>query len=218
MRGASWVLAILGLSVQAASAGTVTFYGQEVPTATNSIIYVIDLSGSMNGGRAEFIGLDGQTTTGAKLDRAKTELIRSIQGLTTDMEFNLIAYDCDLLRWFPAKQRAEPGPKASAISWVGSLRPGGATGTGPAVAAALADKSNFTVVLLSDGAPNCIGSGWVDDFGAPGGIVDGHLSMILSNNTQGAKIHCFGIDAYGEFEQFMRDVASNTGGRYYPVP
>ena len=217
MRAASWVLVVLGLSARAAAAGTIVFYGQEVPTETTSIIYVVDLSGSMNGGRTDFTGLDGQATTGSKLDRAKVELIRSIQTLSEDVEFNVFAYDCDLRRWSPSRLRAEPGAKQSAISWVGLLSAAGATGTGPAVAAALGDKSNFTVVLLSDGAPNCIGSGWVDEFGTSGGVIGGHLSMIQSNNTQGTKIHCFGIAAYGEFERFLRDVASTSGGRYYSV-
>ncbi len=179
-------------------------YDEEIPTKSESIIYVIDISGSMGWDSMPYTGLDGQQTSGPRIDRAKVELIRSIQSLSSEFEFNVLAYDCDIRRWSAGKQKAEPGPKASAISWVGALRPIGATGTGPATAAALQDKNNFTVVLLSDGAPNC-------------GAND-HLAMIQAANTQRAAIHAFGIACYGSFEQFMRDVASTSGGRYYAVP
>lgn len=182
-------------------------YDEEIPTKTESIIYVLDISGSMGWDSMPYTGLDGQQTSGPRIDRAKVELIRSIQALSSEFEFNVFAFDCDIRRWSAGKQRAEPGPKASAIAWVGALQPTGATGTGPAVAAALQDKDNFTVVLLSDGAPNC---------GANG--TSGHLSMIQAANTQGASIHTFGIACYGEFERFMRDIASTSGGRYYAVP
>jgi hypothetical protein len=182
-------------------------YDEDIPTKTQSIWYVIDISGSMGWDSQSYTGLDGQTRTGDRLDRAKVELVKSIQGLSRDFEFNIIAYDCDLRRWSPSKQRAEPGPKAQAIAWTMNLQPLGATGTGPATAAALGDKNNFTVVLLSDGAPNCGASS-----------TNGHLRMIQGANTQGAAIHTFGIACYGEFERFMRDVATTSGGRYHPVP
>jgi hypothetical protein len=137
------------------------------------------------------------------------ECIKSIQALPKEFEFNVFAFDCGLRRWSASKQKADPGPKASAVSWVGHLSTGDATGTGPAVATALSDKANFTVVLLSDGAPNCPFYG--DE-------IRQTLNMILAADTQRAAIHCFGIACYGEFEQFMRDVASRTGGRYYAVP
>ncbi len=75
------------------------------------------------------------------------------------------------------------------------------------MATALDDKSNLLVVLLSDGAPNCGADGF-----------SGHLSMIQSADTQHAVIDCFGISCYGDFEQFMRDVASTSGGVYFSIP
>lgn len=189
---------------------TPTIYDEDLPTTTESIIYVLDISGSMDWGVGPYTGLDGNPTSGTRLDRAKAELIRSIQGLTEDFKFNVFAYDCDLQRWSPARQQAVPAAKASASGWVSSRQAMGATGTGPAVAAALGDKDNFCVVLLSDGAPNCIGYS--------SGSIAQHRAMIRAANTQGAVIHCFGIGAYGEFEQFLRDVARDSGGQYFPVP
>lgn len=186
---------------------TPKLYDEEIPTKSDSIIYVIDISGSMDWDSRSYTGLDGSTRYGTRMERAKVELIKSIQALSRDFEFNCFAFDCDLRRWSASKQKAEPGPKASAVGWVSNLQPQGATGTGPAVASALGDKTNYTVVLLSDGDPNC---------GANG--ASGHLRMIQAANTQGAVIHCFGISCYGSFEQFMRAIASTSGGRYIPVP
>ena len=184
-----------------------TIYDEEIPTKSDSIIYALDVSGSMGWDSRSYTGLDGSTQYGTRMDRAKVELIKSIQALSREFEFNCLAFDCSIYRWSAQKQRAEPGPKAAAVAWVGQLQPMGATGTGPAVASALSDKTNFTVVLLSDGAPNCGASG-----------AAGHLRMIQAANTQGAVIHTFGIACYGSFEQFMREIASTSGGRYIPVP
>jgi hypothetical protein len=186
------------------------FYDEDIPTQDDSIIYVLDISGSMDWGNQSFTGLDGQPTSGTLLDRAKVELIRSIQALSDNFLFNVFAFDCDIQRWSAARQRAVPAAKASACGWVSSRRAMGATGTAPAVSAALADRDNHTVVLLTDGAPNCIGDDW-------SATVDDHRRMIKQANLQQASIHCFGIGAYGVFEQFLRNVASDNNGRYYAV-
>ena len=183
------------------------FYDEDIPVKTDSIIYVIDVSGSMSWDDHTYTALDGSQQSGPRIDRAKVEMIKSIQALPKEFSFNVLSYDCDIYRWSASKQKADPGPKASAIQWTSNLEPMGATGTGPAVATALGDKDNLTVVLLSDGAPNC----GANDF-------SGHLRMIQSANSQHATIHCFGISCYGSFEQFMRDVASTSGGRYFGVP
>ena len=71
----------------------------------------------------------------------------------------------------------------------------------------LQESANLTILLTSDGNPNC---------GAAG--TSGHLTMILNANTQGAAIHTFGIQAGGIFRQFLIDVAAQTGGTYTDVP
>ena len=184
-------------------------YGEDVPIKNNSVIFVIDTSGSMDMGTGSFTGLDGQPTSGSRLDRAKIELTRAISGLTDNISFNCLHYGCDVSAWQPSRVKADAAHKASAIGWVGALYADDATGTGPAMAQALAEKDNMTVVLLSDGSPNCIG--WND------GSIQQHLNMINQNNTQKASISCFGIGAYGRFEQFLRDVAADNSGQYYSV-
>jgi hypothetical protein len=181
-------------------------YDEDLPMEELSIIYVVDISGSMWCSCPDWTGLDGNVESGNRLDRAKVELVRSISALTENYTFNIIAYHCAMRQWRPTRDKATPPNKADASAWVMALHPGGGTGTGPAAALALADKDNYTVALLSDGWPGCMGGGMA-----------AHLQMILASDTQGAQVHTFGINTYGSAEQFLRDVATNTGGTYFPV-
>jgi len=182
-------------------------YDEELPVEELSIIYVVDISGSMWHSCPPFTGLDGNSTNGNRLDRAKVEIIRSISALTENYTFNIISYHCSMVQWRPERADAIAPNKADASGWTMALYPGGGTGTGPATALALSDKDNYTVALLSDGWPGC---------STPGGMA-GHLQTIALSNTQGAKIHTFGISTYGAAEQFLRDIATTSGGVYYPV-
>ena len=182
-------------------------YGEEIDTETDTIFYVIDQSCSMGWDTQSYTTLDGNTASGPRMARAKAELNRSIMGLSDNFEFNIISFDCGTRQWSGAMQEANDANKQSAVAWVNSLQPGGATGTGPATASALGDKDNMTVVLLTDGAPNC---------GANGS--NGHRSMIRNANTQGATINVFGIAASGSYRAFCQGVASDSGGSYFDVP
>jgi hypothetical protein len=181
-------------------------YDEDIPTKTDSIIFVLDISGSMNYGESSYTGLDGNPTSGTKLERAKMELTRCILGLKDTFQFNIIAFDCDITNWMPARQQATPAMKASAVGWTNRIQARGATGTGPATAKALAEKDNFTVVLLTDGYPNCIGN--------RDGSMEEHRRMIRAANTQAAVIDVFGIQAYADMEEFCKNVAHDSGGKY----
>ena len=67
-------------------------YDEELPVEELSIIYVVDISGSMWHSCPPFTGLDGNSTNGNRLDRAKVEIIRSISALTENYTFNIISY------------------------------------------------------------------------------------------------------------------------------
>ena len=182
-------------------------YGEEIPAESDTIYYVLDISGSMDWDPASYTGVDGQVRVGPRIDRAKAELVRSILGLARNFSFDVVAYDCSTLAWRPSLQPADDGNKQAAIAWVQALYPRGATGTGPATALALGDKQNKTVVLLTDGAPNCGASS-----------MSGHRSMIRAANTQGARVHVFGIAASGAYRAFCQGVAADNGGGYHDVP
>lgn len=184
-----------------------TFFGEEIDSENDTIFYVLDISGSMGWDNQSYTRPDGTQASGPRIDRAKAELIRSIQGLSENFKFNIIAYDCGTRQWQGSMQEANDANKAAATAWVSGHRPTGATGTGPAAASALGDKDNMAVVLLTDGAPNC---------GASGN--SGHRSMIANANTQGATVNVFGIAASGSYRSFCQGVASDNGGSYVDVP
>ena len=184
-----------------------TFFGEPIQTETDTIFYVIDRSGSMSNDYQSFVNEDGMLTQGTKMDRSKAEIIRSIMGLSENFKFNILSYNCTTTMWEADLQVANASNKSRAVAWVRELVASGRTGTGPASALALSDKMNMSVVLLTDGAPNCGANGF-----------DGHRSMIRNQNTQGATINVFGIAASGEYRAFCQGVAGDSGGGYFDVP
>ena len=195
-------------------------YGEEIESETDTIFYVIDISGSMDWDNQSYTTLDGSRATGTRMERAKTELSRSIMGLSQNFKFNVIAYDCGTRMWQREMKEANDANKAAALGWVRGLQPVGATGTGPATAQALgADRSNMSVVLLTDGAPNCgvpEDNNWYN--WSESAVIAGHRRMINNGNAQRATINVFGIAASGAYRSFCVAVASDSGGSYFDVP
>lgn len=168
------------------------FFGEEIESSNDTIYYVIDCSISMS--------------RYGRLERAQAELIRSIQGLSPNMRFNVIAYSCSLHSWSPGLRQATPDAKAGAIQWTYGLKADGGTGTGPAVALALSDRDCMAVALLTDGGPTC------------GMEFEEHRIMIRNANHQHAPVNVFGIDARRRYRDFCLAVAQDSGGTYVDVP
>lgn len=172
------------------------FFGEEIDSENDTLIYVVDLSGSMGG-----------KTGGSRLNKAKRETARSIAGLPPSIKFNIVTYQCFMTRLWPQLMPADGANKATALAWVESWGAGGGTATGPATAFALSDREVQSIALLTDGAPNC---------GAQ--RAEGHRRMIANANLQRATINVFGIDAAGDYRAFCMSVASDSGGSYFDVP
>ena len=79
--------------------------GQEIPdlrsvvqtsargaSKTSSIVYVIDISGSMGWDMGQYTAPDGSTKTGCRLDRAKAELTKSVMSLPNNFKFNIVSW------------------------------------------------------------------------------------------------------------------------------
>lgn len=191
------------------------FFGEEISATTDSILYVIDQSGSMSIRAEPYEDLNNNIVSdGSRLDRAKAELKRSIAGLPENLFFNVFFYDECVTQCFQSKMVASAGNKATAFSWIEAIQPDGWTNTGLAVQKALTDKANKTVVLLSDGAPN-----FLDCAMQYVGGVDDHAGLIRSENTQGAVINSFGIGIAADptSRAFMQRVAAENGGSYSEV-
>jgi hypothetical protein len=218
-----------------------TFYGTQIRSENQTIIYVIDISNSMSSNIAQYVDATGFLTSGSRLDRAKAELLKSIQMLPPSFRFNVFSYNCAVKQWQPQTVPADTDNKNGACVWVMSMTTDdqlpsgeqthlGGTATGPAVALALQDKSNKLVMLLTDGRPNC-GAGpdpvWNFVPGPPphwegpinqADINNGHRVMIRDANTQGAIINVFGIAADEPLmRQFCMDVATDAHGSYTDV-
>ena len=185
------------------------FYGEEIDTEkSDSIVYVIDISGSMR--------VDG------RMARAQSELIRSVSGLSGSLSFNVIAYSDRLYNFRDTRVPATPKNKAALSKWILSFNPHGYTATGPACARALSDRGNFSVVLLTDGLPNWgihlprhpntpLVTQLAAQFAA-------HRGVIKEANPHGATIDVFGIAASGLMRSFCQAVSEDSGGSYYDVP
>jgi hypothetical protein len=190
-----------------------SIYGHDLKSENGTIMYVIDISGSMGWDQMQYITADGKTAVGCRLDRAKAELIRSITSLPNNFKFNVDAFDCSVYCWKFQLELATDSNKSQAIAWVTGLQPQGATGTGPAMAVALQIRACKLYVLLTDGAPNC-GAG---DQQGDAQCMEAHRRMISGNNAQRAIINVFGINCTGEFKVFCSNVASDSGGSYTDI-
>jgi hypothetical protein len=114
--------------------GTASFFGLEA--RGTKFVYVVDYSGSM---------------TGPKLYAAKAELIRSLRGLSSKVEFFIIFYDNHFVPMPGGKLiHATEANKQKAIAWVEQIYGGGGTDPTWAMELALSLKPD-AVWLLSDG-------------------------------------------------------------------
>jgi len=184
-----------------------TIYGEEIDSENDTIFYVLDFSGSMRRDRQSFTTPAGTVRQGARIDRAKAELTRSIQGLSPNFRFNIVRYNCNTRTWQGGMVEADEANKQAAIAWIDSQRASGGTATGPATALGLAEAENMAVVLLTDGRPNCGADGY-----------EGHRQTIRIANVQGAVINVFGIAASGDYRAFCQAVAADSGGTFVDVP
>ena len=191
-----------------------SIYGKDLESKSASVLYIIDISGSMGLDAGPFPDLDGVFKPGNRLDHAKVELIRSVTSLPKNFEFNVESYDCVMSLWAQELVKATPENKESAKIWINALQPGGATGTGPAGEfGLLMFPKNKLVVLLTDGDPNC-GAG--DEFN-PVACRQAHLSRIRVANVQNARIDVFGVWATGDFRRFCMELAGQNNGSYMDV-
>lgn len=178
------------------------FFGEELQSASESVVFVLDVSGSMNQPAwDDELGYGGPL----KITTAKREVCAAISAMSEEWRFAVVAYDDYIYMWRERLVAATEANKADAKAWVEARQPVGGTGTGPAVAIGLAlDRQNALVVLLTDGAPN-----------VPDPNPDWHRALIRDQNVQRAQIHVFGIEANTPaMRSFCQGVATDSDGRY----
>ncbi|GAA4274744.1 hypothetical protein GCM10022258_40400 [Aquimarina gracilis] len=200
------------------------FFGIE--TSTNNTLYLIDISGSMEGidegsikdqvmreagnkaGSAVSNAIGGKigsilgkqvTKQATKLGAVKRKLIPAIKGLPDGKKFAVFAYNNDVTKQSVELRIASNMSRTSANIFVENLKAGGGTNTSLGLVEALSTTGVQEIVLMSDGLPN----------GGPQAVLD----EIRKVNTNNIIIHtiAFGEDAD---HNFMRTLAQENNGTF----
>ena len=204
-----------------------SYYGIE--TRSKHIVYLIDISGSMNlpiGGKEAVTPEPGQEDrpTGPKVEIAKRELKTAIRSLPEDAQFNIITFNEVVAVWkkemVPAKQKN----KNEAFLYINDLKASGSTYTFGALKEAFRfaglgaadpnyDSGVDTIFLLSDGMPTD------QSFPTSKPMEPEKILRAVRtwNKLSKVIIHAIAIDPKTQgssFIRFMRDLAKQNGGQY----
>jgi hypothetical protein len=174
-------------------AGLPSYYG--MPIQARRLVFVIDVSGSMEG---------------LRLLTAKREMMRAINALPADAAFSIVAFSSRVGIWQRKLMPATPAGKQKAAQFVYGLRAGGETAAYDALEAAFGFDVE-AVYFLSDGDPNA------GKISKPAAIID---AMVQANHMRRISVYTIGI-APGQpgslLDNFMRSLAEENLGVYRRV-
>ena len=170
------------------------YYG--IPICAKRVVFVLDTSLSMRG---------------ARIDAAKTELIRAIKELHKEVFFDVIAFDNTPRVWRPELVPADDRMKQMAVSAVLEQPLKFKTASYDALEAAFGLNPE-AIYFLSDGAPF---GGKIDD---PSEII---AAVSAANRLRRISIHSIGIDTgdpkTSVFGKFMKGLAEANWGVFKQV-
>jgi hypothetical protein len=178
--------------------GGAKFFGIRI--TSHRVIFIIDVSGSMNElTRGEYVGETGSP----RMEVAKAELARAVDGLDAEALFNIIIFSGDVDSWLDAGvSSAEASNKAAAQEYINRLGAMGGTNLYGALRLAFEDPDADTIVVLSDGEPSV------------GDVIDPHAireEVIRWNEHRGIEIHCIAV---GGSLEVLEWIAQDSGGEY----
>lgn len=176
-----------------AQEATASYYG--IPMVSDRVVFVVDISGSM----AAQVGTSASRN---RLDEAKAQLLRVLDGATKQFEFNIVPFHSTVDSVFDEMLPAADRPKATARDKVNALKPTGGTNVHDAMQRAFAEPDVDTIYLLSDGSPSA------------GPIVDpDQLAAEIArwNRSRRIRIHCVSI---GADSPMLKRIAAESGGEY----
>jgi HEAT repeat protein len=213
--------------------GTVEYHGIDTPS--RSILFIIDVSGSMESVVTEKERFEsGHYPSFKRIDIVKTELQRTLDHLEPFVHFNILAFATDVDFWKKQLVPANVLNKAAAKDWAGGLLAIGGNSKEDLAAVGLMGSAN-----LDKGKTNTYGAlmaglsvkpgvrtgeksyavevdtifflsdgrPTVGDFVDPDDIL---REVLAANELRKVKIHTIAI---GEFQKdFMRKIAEKTGG------
>lgn len=174
------------------------FFGIRIES--HRVIFIIDVSGSMiEMLRPRYAGEQGE----ARIDVAKRELVKAIEGLDPKALFNIVQFSSGMERW---KQegiaKTSTAARADAIEYVRRMGAAGGTNIYGALQMAFEDPDVDTIVFLSDGEPTV---GDVIDAGAI------RQAVLEWNDTRAVRIDTVAV---GGSLRLLEWLAADHGGRY----
>jgi hypothetical protein len=191
--------------------GPKKLYGEELPTEIATLVYIIDTSCSMDSAWQTFTDEYGNSVSGYRMDRAKSEVIISLNQMDESNRFDVVVFQSEgVTALFEEMRQADEENTSQAVGWIGELSAKGATetGVGPAVAWALENPAYAEVmdyVLVTGGAPACTDN--------PGEHLEEQLRMIREANGKSAVIHVALITPNCiEANTFAEALVEETGG------
>ncbi len=176
----------------------VKFFGIRI--ISHRVAFIIDVSGSMlEPMRTKYEGGKGQT----RIDVAKAELTKCIDGLDREALFNIITFSSGVETWLEdGVTGAGEQSRDEALSYIDRLGAGGATNLYDSMRMAFEDPDVDTIFVLSDGEPT---AGDETDIGT----IRAHVQAW--NEHRGIEINTIGIG--GDF-QVLEWMAEDSGGTH----
>jgi HEAT repeat protein len=120
---------------------------------SDCVLYILDVSGSMDWPGAPK-GVRDADYSGRRIDLARRELFKSIDGLSKDTRFNVAVFSGAVMAWQKADVEASKENRAAAIDWVRKQLPRGGTATYDAIDFGISRTKADTIYFLSDGVPS----------------------------------------------------------------
>ncbi|MHC4133573.1 MAG: HEAT repeat domain-containing protein [Planctomycetota bacterium] len=220
-------------SGEAKATDTSRFYG--IPTRSERICYIIDISGSMSKEVEDILKTQAPTTGKpskeapaegrTRIEVAKNELKRAISNLAPSKRFNIIFFNNAVKTWRKEMTNATAKAKTAMRKEVDAVQPGGATYTLGALreaftlAGALDPSYKLresgaridTIFLLSDGGPTSLPKGDEVKLMDPEIILE---TVRQWNRDAGIAIHCIAVDTGTGGTIFLKALAEQNGGRF----
>lgn len=213
------------------------FFG--IPVRGRRVVFIIDVSGSMQwpmpqGGSGRGTGADSDSKAGQiiKIDKAKEELLKAVNGMPPENKFNVVFYAVDVRRWRKSLVPASTSNKRALASSLSREKANGGTNLFGGLKAGLElkslvygdryDSSVDEIFVLSDGVPTV------------GDVIDMNEILRLvreTNRYSGVRINAIYLGSNSdervpgnrgrserEGGQFMKQLAEENGGKFvWPV-
>jgi hypothetical protein len=206
------------------------YYGIDTKTS-KKIVYIIDISGSMEGKAETDLKGNVISTAGSKvgsaignkiggklgsivskqtndqltkLGKAKKELMPSIRGLSEDTYFTIIVFENNIKQLNKQLMQATSTNKNLAVAYLEKLESGGGTNMSDALEESFSIPEVETIFVLSDGSPN---EGKIPD---AQGILE---ALTKWNSAKKITINTIGLGEDCD-KDFMKKMASQNSGQF----